>query len=390
MKKTIQMFIIAAGLLQGLAVAQHKPRYVVTDLGTLGGAYSYAYGIDDSGIVAGGAATPTQSGGVSQTAFVWYHGRTVDLGTLGGPACPTCNSEGAAASANGEVAIISETSRMDPNGEDFCGFGTHKQCLAAIWKHGTMTALPKLQGGQNSQVYWINNGGQAVGFSENGTFDATCGVPFQVRRFEAVKWMHDGHIQELPPLRGDTVSFAFGINDAGQAVGVSGLCSNTFIPPLGAPSGPHSVLWGKDGHPIDLGTLPGGVAYAATSINDRGEVAGNVLFADGTVHPYLWTKKDGMQDLGVPSGDFVAVAPCCGTINNRGDIVGFSCPGPKGNCRAVLWRNHKWTDLNDLAPGSPMYLLSAASINDAGEIAGYGLVTSSGEVHAFVASPRGN
>ncbi len=202
--------------------------------------------------------------------------------------------------------------------------------------------------------------------------------------------MRDGEIQELLPLHGDTVSFAFGINDSGQAVGVSGLCSNTFIPPLGAPSGPHSVLWGKDGHAVDLGTLSGGVAYAATSISDRGEVAGNVLFADGTVHPYLWTKKDGMQDLGAPAGDFVAVAPCCGTVNNRGEIVGFSCPGPQGNCRAVLWRNHKWTDLNDLAPGSPMYLLSAASINDAGQIAGYGLVTSSGEVHAFVATPRGN
>ena len=33
--KMIQMFILAAGLLPGLAMAQHQPRYVVTDLGTL-------------------------------------------------------------------------------------------------------------------------------------------------------------------------------------------------------------------------------------------------------------------------------------------------------------------------------------------------------------------
>jgi probable HAF family extracellular repeat protein len=253
-----------------------------------------------------------------------------------------------------------------------------------------MTAFPRLQGGQNSQAYWINKSGDTIGFSENGTLDATCGVPFQVRRFEAVKWMHDGKIQELPTLQGDTVSFAFGINDVGQAVGVSGLCSNTFIPPLGAPSGPHAVLWGKDNRPIDLGTLPGGVNYAATSINNRGDVVGNVLFADGAVHPFLWTTKDGMQDLGLPSDDFVAIAPCCGTLNNRGDIVGFSCPGPLGTCRAVAYRNHTWTDLNDLAPGSPMYLLSASSINDAGQIAGTGLVTSSGEVHAFLATPLDN
>lgn len=388
--KKIQMFILAVGLLRGLASAQPQPRYVITDLGTLGGTYSYSYGINNGGLVTGGAATASQSGGISQTGFVWSEGKMVNLGTLGGAACPTCNSQGAAASASGDVATLSETSTMDPNGEDFCGFGTHKQCLAGIWKNGTMTALPTLQGGQNSQAYWVNKSGDTIGFSENGTLDATCGVPFQVRRFEAVKWTLDGKIQELPPLPGDTVSFGFGINDIGQAVGVSGLCSNTFIPPLGAPSGPHAVLWGKDGRAIDLGTLPGGVNYAATSINNRGDVVGNVLFADGTVHPFLWTKKDGMQDLGVPSGDFVAVAPCCGTLNNRGDVVGFSCPGPLGACRAVLLRNQKWADLNDLAPGSPMYLLSANSINDAGQIAGTGMVTSSGEVHAFLATPQGN
>ena len=34
-------------------------------------------------------------------------------------------------------------------------------------------------------------------------------------------------------------------NDVGQAVGVSGRCGNTVIPPFVA--GPHSVLWEADG-----------------------------------------------------------------------------------------------------------------------------------------------
>ena len=77
-------------------------------------------------------------------------------------------------------------------------------------------------------------------------------------------------------------------------------------------------------------------------------------------------------------------------LNNRGDIVAFSCPGPMGTCRALLFRNHSWTDLNDLAPGSPMYLQSVSSINESGEITGTGLVTSSGEIHAFLAKPKGH
>src|SRR5437899_13084135 len=79
-------------LLATLAMAQ-RTRYTVTDLGTLGGTYSYAYGINNAGAVAGGSATLTQTGGVYQTAFLWNRGHMIDLGTLGGLACPACNSE---------------------------------------------------------------------------------------------------------------------------------------------------------------------------------------------------------------------------------------------------------------------------------------------------------
>ena len=384
--KTFAVFLMAGGMLGRLAVAQSQPQYTVTDLGTFGGGYSYAYAINNQGMIAGGAATPSQTGGLFQTAFLWLRGHLINLGTLGGPACPACSSEGSAASPSGEVVAISEIAAMDPNNEDFCGFGTHRQCLAAIWRLGNLAPLPLLPGGVNSQALWINSDGVAIGFSENGVFD-TCGSPFQVRRFEAVKWSRQGQIQELAPLPGDTVAFAWGINEKGQAVGASGLCANTFNPPLGAPVGPHAVLWQKDGEAVNLGVLPGGTTYNATSINNQGQIVGNVQYADGSGRPFLWTSKDGMRDLGVPSGDLVAVIPCCGTINDRGDAAGFSCPGPMGSCRAVLWRNNAWTDLNTLlSPGAPLYLVNALSINEAGQIAGIG-VTGTGEAHAFLASP---
>jgi hypothetical protein len=66
--RTILTSIAAGSLLAALAIAQ-TPRYTITDLGTLGGTYSYGYGINNAGWVGGGAATVSQTGGLAQTAF---------------------------------------------------------------------------------------------------------------------------------------------------------------------------------------------------------------------------------------------------------------------------------------------------------------------------------
>ena len=374
--------IAASSMFAALAIAQPAPHYTVTDLGTLGGTYSYGYGINKWGWVGGGAATVSQTGGVAQTAFLWHGGHMTNLGTLGGPS----SEVGGGPNLFGELTIISETSMTDPNGEDFCGFGTHLQCLGAIWENGAMTALPTLPGGNNGQAYWVNDEGQVIGFAENGTRDSTCVTPFQVLRFEAVIWGPKGEVRELHPLKGDTVGFAFGINDKGQVAGTSGLCSNTSPGPVN-PGGPHAVLWERDGSAIDLGNL-GSTPNDATSVNDRGEVVGTAQSPeDGTLHTFLWTKDTGMQDLGAFPGAVVTVAPCCHTINYRGEVVGFSIDGTTFNSRALLWQGKVPKDLNDFIPaGSPWYLQWAASINDAGEIVGWGTIN--GEVHAFLATPK--
>jgi probable HAF family extracellular repeat protein len=363
------------------------PRFTVIDLGTLGGAYSDAYGINDAGEVAGGAATPAQTNGIAQTAFLWKKGKMINLGTLGGSACPQCSSEAGGPNAGGELALISETALTDPNGEDFCGFGTHLQCLAAIWKKGAMTALRNLPGGHNSQAYAINNEGQVVGLAENGIFDSTCIVPSQVIRYQAALWEPNGYVRELAQLPGDTVSFAFDVNDEGEVVGVSGLCSNVSLPPNATPSGPHAVLWGKDGAVTNLGGLPGGVSNIAGSINNRGEVVGTSALSDGTVHTWQWTRKTGMKDIGSLPGAVVTVTPCCGSLNDSGEAVGFSVDGATGNLSAFVWQRGVLTDLNSLIPpNSPLYLMMAQVINSRGEIAGVGL-TNAGEIHAFLAKP---
>lgn len=355
------------------------PHYRVIDLGTLGGAFSAAYGINAAGS-ATGCSTLTPRG-VGLHAVLWYRdGHLRDLGTLGGP-----NSCADGPNARDEAVIISETANKDPNGEDFCQDGTHLQCLAAIWKNAELTALPTLAGGNNAQAYWLSNRGQVVGFSENDVKEKKgyCATPFQIRRFEAVTWEPDGEIQELRPLNGDTVGFAWGINDRGQAVGVSGLCSNTVLPPN--PAAPHAVLWERDGAAVDLGSL-GGTYNVATSVNNRGEVVGGAVSSkDGTVHAFLWTRETGMQDLGRFPGAVVTVAPCCNTINDRGEMAGFAVDA-NGNSRALVWLDKKMYDLNTLIPkDSPWHLQGGESINNAGEIAGYGLIQ--GETHAFLAVP---
>ncbi len=389
---------MAVGLTLAAAVlAQPQPRYTVTDLGTLGGTYSFAFGINSAGEVAGGAATPSQTDFVSTTAFLWTRQKgMMNLGSLGPPAfpsCPDCVSAAGAAGSGSEAAIGSEIATLDPNGEDFGQTGHHRITLAAVWRNGIMTALSNLPGGNNANVFWMNSKGEVSGVAETGVADATCSnvTPFQVRRFQAVVWGTNGEIERaLSPLvsKGDTVSFAFTINDSGQVVGASGQCATTGLPPAAVNNtiSTHAVMWDRDGTVTDLGNL-GGASNIAGNINNRGEVVGTAQAPDGTIHAFRWTKQTGMQDYGAFPGAFATVPGCCHTLNERGEIVGFAILA-NGDQRALLWQDAQPKDLNDFvtAPSPFVQLLAANSINDAGEIIGMG-VTETGEVHAFLAVP---
>lgn len=377
------IWIGVSSLFAALALAQ-TPSYTVTDLGTYpGGDTSFGFQLNNAGMVAGSSNAAPKG---PQVAFIWYGGQLINLGTPGGSACPNCNSGADGPNAGGEVAIGSDTAKMDPNGEDFCLFGTHRQCLGGIWRDGFLTALPTLPGGNNANAFNLNDRGMVIGFSENGVKDPACasnGMPNQVSQFQATWWDVENQIHQLQPLPGDTVSFAIGVNDLGQVVGSSGLCSNTAVPPM--PAGPHAVLWDTDGTPMDLGNL-GGTNSIGDAINNRGQVVGGASTKDGVIHAFLWTKDAGIQDLGAYPGAIITVPPCCNTINNLGQIVGFALDGTTFTQRALIWLNGVMTDLNTLLPaGSPWYLASAASINNAGEIAGVGIIN--GETHGFLATP---
>jgi probable HAF family extracellular repeat protein len=401
--KSILTSIAACSLLAALATAQPQPRYTVIDLGTLGGTYSFAFGINSAGDVAGAAATSSQTDGFAATAFLWSKQSGIrNLSNLGPPAfpfCPMCNSGAAAVGAAGEVPMGSEIDMLDPNGEDFGQWvppaPTHRVTLGTIWRNGELRALPTLPGGNNANVFWINNLGEVSGVAETDVSDAGCSevTPFQVRRFLPVIWGPNGEIERvLSPLvsEGDTVAYAFTINDNGQVVGASGLCSTTGLPPAAINNtiATHAVMWEKDGSVTDLGTL-GGPNNIASSINNRGEViVGSLSPKDGTFHTALWTRQTGLVDYGAFPGAVATVSGCCHTINDRGEIVGFAIFAD-GDMRALLWQGTEPKDLNDFvrAPSPFMQLLAANSISDAGEIVGMGL-THDGELHAFLATPN--
>jgi probable HAF family extracellular repeat protein len=354
---------------------QKSPSYAVTDLGTLGGPFSVAFGINNAGRVGGAAAL--SNGNVHP--FLSIGSKMEDLGTLGGPNAQANRPDGML-----NASIVSETATPDPLKEDFCGFGNHLICLGALW-NGALTPLPTL-GGNNAMAVLSNNRGQIVGVAENAAHDPSCPSP-QILDYEAAVWgPKQGQIQELPPLQGDTVGFALGINERGQVVGASGNCANTVVTAVGLFVGAHAVLW-DNGSATNLGSL-GGTMGKAGAINDRGEVAGfSSLPGDSSVHSFLWTRRAGMQDLGALGGDYLGDPA---GINNNTQVVGGSCD-MSGNCRAFLWQNNVLADLNDLIPAdSPLYLIYALGINDAGEIVGFALEKSTGETHAYLATPVRN
>ena len=360
----------------GLAAQENsQTRYTVVDLGTLpGGNFSQPFAINLNNVIAGSSNLSNND----QHSVLWSKGRLTDLGTLGG-------SNSIAFGMNDSESVVgeAETSTSDPNGEDFCGFGTHLICQPFYWQNSVMTPLRTL-GGNNGVANWVNRFGTVVGQAENATTDTTCPAP-QKLEFKAVSW-ENGKAKELHVKNGDPESIAFAINDYGKIVGGSGTCT-AFNPIFLNNLQPvHALLWEK-GKVVDLGSLGGSYGNLATFINNQGQVVGfSDLAGDTTSHGFLWTKANGMQDLGTYPGDIGSAAI---GINNLGVIAGLSVIDTKGDSRAVVWSNNVVTDLNTLVQANPpLYLITACAINDRGEITGLGVVTSTNEIHTYRAIPE--
>lgn len=355
--------------------------------GSLGGTASRGTAISNRGWVAGFS---NLAGNQSRHATLWRRGDFIDLGTLGGPNSsvpwPGINDRGM-------VAGIAETDSVDPLNEDwscsaFFPTVTHHICRAFVWEDGQLRSLPTL-GGHHGFATGVNDRGQVVGWAETPVTDPTCTSP-QVLQFRAAVWdARTGAPRQLPPLPGDSASAATAINERGDVVGISGDCDVA----VGRFSARHAVLW-HHGRVTELPNLGGTTWHTPMIINERGDVAGfsNPPGAgdpqgDFLAHAFLWTRADGIRDLGTLDNDPLSEAL---GMNNRGQVVGVSFGGSNGS-RAFIWENGVLTNLNQLVTltGGDR-LLSAQDINDEGRITGRMLDGATGQQVPFVLKPAGD
>ena len=385
----------------GSAFAQQS--YRITDMGLNHSTdnFSMVMGLNNEGWTENmdGVVNPpiksTSTTIASGRAVINAHGRNIDLGTLGGKNSWT-NYGGI--NDRGEAVGLAETSVLDPDGEDLCGFGTKLTCRPFLWREGQMMALPTL-GGNNGQASAINNRGQIVGISETTVEDSGCPPNKPGKIISPVFWKRGEHgrgdgdeadgrgqereagqrVRALPTVAGDPDGFVQGINDRGQAVGSSGTCTNIAT---------HAVLWEND----TASELPnlghdGNDAYA---INDHGQAVGYVSTTDGTtIVASLWPNgvHSAVTNLGILPGDGAAFAT---GINNRGQVVG-STFNSAGWSRGFIWQDNMMTDLNTLIPrDSNLFMIAASNINERGQISGMATVMSGpdeGKIHAILLTP---
>jgi probable HAF family extracellular repeat protein len=330
--------------------ATNAVTYTITDLGTFGGTYSQANGINNAGQVVGHATLTSETA----HAFLYTSGSLLDLGTLGGD-----SSTASAVNDSGQVVGDSTL----PGNTNLHAF---------LYSAGPMQDLCTLLGGTNCTATDINTSGVIVGTSEVTVVNGLTGHAFVYT---------NGTMQDLGTLGsgptseagGPIGSSAYGVNDSGQIVGNSGLDNDED----------HGFLY--SGQVMqDLGTMIGPESNAI-AINNSGQIVGTSKTVDsfeGNDHAVLY--ENGIwHDLGSLGGDQSEAR----SINSYGEVVGWSTLIlGDGFSHAFVHKGGGMLDLNDLIPSNSGWeLLQANGINDAGQIVGYGSVN--GEVHAFLLTP---
>jgi probable HAF family extracellular repeat protein len=253
----------------------------MVELGTLGGANSWAYEINNSGQVVGYA----ENAAGRSRAFLWTSGGGLqDLGTLGG-------NESRAYSINNSGKVVGVA-----------------QNAAGYWRAFSWTAGGGMEdlgtlGGNESEAKGVNDAGAVVGSARNSSGEQ-----------HACLWVPGEPILDLGIPTGGYYSYSTAINSYGDIIGVA-----DFTPGLGMG---HAFF--RDhvtGVMQDLTTT----AYESSphGINDANHVVGYSM----STWVFIWSPATGgvqnlqAQVVDLPAGYSLNSA---NGINNKGQIVGGS------------------------------------------------------------------
>lgn len=181
------------------------------DLGTLGGGFAKAFGINNAGQVTGHASTNTPN---SRVAFIWEQATGMrPLGTLAGDF-----STGNFINANGHVAGTSTINTFDNRQHAFLYDGVTMRDLGSLGPDDFLS--------DRSAAYAVNIHDHVVG----STY-----LPYQGGALYAVAFIYrDGQMQNLEAMldasgAGYRLGSASGINDAGQIVSTASKGPNNDI-----------------------------------------------------------------------------------------------------------------------------------------------------------------
>jgi len=313
--------------------------YTVVDLGTFGGSsFANALGINNAGVVVGGANFPDNK------KFHPYrfsgNGPKEDLGTAGGDI----------AGAND----INEAGEI--TGTTFLVAGQDEPYLPFRYTtNGVMQVITNTLGGLHGEAAAINDAGRIV-----GSADLAPG------KFESVAFYADAdNVMRSLGTFGGTESRAENINNAGSIVGNAQLANGERRAFRHLGNGPLNPATDN------LGTL-GGNRSQAHAINAAGKVTGTSRIAgNGSSPAFLWEEGKGMTNLGTLGSGTLAYGFA---INKDDVVVGWSLTVTNDfdSSEAFVWdREHGMRNLNDLVPSNlELRLTGAYGINDEGWIAG--------------------
>jgi probable HAF family extracellular repeat protein len=252
------------------------------DLGTLGGSYSWATGINAAGVVVG----KTYDSNYFQRGFT-YDSAMHDMGDAG---YPSATIEPTGINNAGQVSGYAPVSTS--------------YAEAFRWQNGVYTGLGKLDSTLFSWGYAINNNGVVVGASNV--------LPEGSGAYRAVRFTAGGTPVVLGSLGPQsTQEAAYGINDAGVIVGQSNAKAFVYL----------------GGQMLDLNTLTAAAGHTlsiARGVNKYGQIIADGLDGEGHLHAFLLTPFGYVKNAGFLGGNLdgwniAAGSPSQVTVQQLGD-----------------------------------------------------------------------